>query len=58
MTKRAMPASVTTDKDAKRFRKAVKAYTKDATTSKASAQKTLVDLGIYTKGGKLSSKYK
>ena len=58
MTKAAATASVSTKKDAERFRKAAKAYTKRATKSKKAAQKTLVALGIHTKTGGIAKRYK
>lgn len=51
-------ASVTTRQDANRFRRAARLYAKDATRSKDAARRTLVRLGIYTKKGKLSQRYK
>ncbi len=41
-----------------RFRKAAEDYIKKATASRESARETLVRLGIATKSGNLTSKYK
>jgi|AP95_1055475.scaffolds.fasta_scaffold217782_1 hypothetical protein len=41
----------------KEFDRAAKAWGKEATKSQATARQTLVDLGIYTKSGKLSKNY-
>lgn len=44
-------------RDADRFEKSARKYTKDATSSKRKAQSRLISLGIYTKSGRLSKKY-
>jgi hypothetical protein len=47
------------DKNAfERFKKAAQEYTKNATTSRVKAKNTLVRIGIVTKSGRLSNKYK
>ena len=51
-------ASVLTQADADRFSKQAKAWGRKVTRTKAEAKKTLVDLGIYTKDGKLSKNYR
>ena len=51
-------ASVTTMEDAERFRKAAAKYTVKATRTRDSARKKLIDLGIYTKSGRLSKHYR
>ncbi len=43
---------------AKKFAIAAKKYVAKHTKSQAAAKKALVDFGMYTKSGKLSSKYK
>jgi hypothetical protein len=44
--------------DVKRFDKAAKTFTGKATVSQSTARKTLVDLGINTKSGKLTKRYR
>lgn len=47
------------DKNAlERFKKAAREYTKEATTSPAKARNTLVRVGIITKSGQISKKYR
>lgn len=46
------------EKELPAFRKAAKEFTKKATRSKKAARKVLANSGIYTKSGKLTSKYK
>lgn len=47
------------DRDAlERFKKAAREYTKEATTSPAKARNTLVRVGIITKSGQVSKKYR
>jgi hypothetical protein len=41
-----------------RFRKAAKAFTTRATKHRGAARKVLVDEGIYSKSGKLTSHYR
>jgi hypothetical protein len=41
-----------------RFKKAAAEYTRNATTSRKKARNTLVRLGIITKSGKISTKYR
>jgi hypothetical protein len=41
-----------------RFREAAAEFTKEATRSKESARKALVEAGIYTKSGKLTKNYR
>ena len=55
--KKTVVASVSTQRDADRFRKAALAWGNTATESKKKAAETLVSLGIYTKSGKLTKKY-
>ncbi len=50
-------ASTLTQRDADKFKKSAKKYTKEATTSKRKAQSKLISLGIYTPTGRLSKKY-
>lgn len=50
--------SVNTMEDAERFRKAADDYAAKATRNKNAARKTLIDLGIYTKSGRLSKHYR
>jgi hypothetical protein len=40
------------------FKKAAAAYAMDATTSRTKARNTLVRLGILTKSGRISNKYR
>ena len=51
------PASVSTQADIERFRKAAEAWGKKATRSKKSAKDTLVRLGMLTANGKLTKRY-
>ena len=51
-------ASVMTNEDVERFRRAADAYGKRHTRSKWAARKKLVELGIYTRSGKLTNNYK
>lgn len=44
--------------DVKTFAKAAKTFSGKATASKDTAQKTLIDLGINTKAGKLTKRYR
>lgn len=44
--------------DVKTFAKAAKTFSGKATVSKSAAQKTLIDLGINTKAGKLTKRYR
>ena len=46
------------DKDATKFRRAAKKFTDAATKSEELAKETLEKLGIYTKSGNLSTRYK
>jgi hypothetical protein len=50
-------ASTLTQRDADKFKKSARKYTKEATTSKKKAQTKLISLGIYTPTGRLSKKY-
>lgn len=51
-------AGTTTAKDeVERFRKAAEAYSKRVLRSRETARKALVELGIYTKSGKLTRHY-
>lgn len=51
-------ASVNTREDVERFRKAADAYASRALRSPEAAREALVELGIYTKAGKLTKNYK
>jgi hypothetical protein len=51
-------ATIDTPKDVLRFRKAAKVYVREATTSKKSAHRELMSLGIYTAKGNLTKNYK
>jgi hypothetical protein len=42
----------------RRFRRAAADFTREATRSKESAMKVLVEAGIYTKSGKLAKNYR
>ncbi len=44
--------------EVKTFAKAAKTFSGKATVSESSARKTLVDLGISTKAGKLTKRYR
>jgi hypothetical protein len=41
-----------------RFRKSAAAFVKEATRSRASALKVLVEIGVYNKSGKLKKRYR
>ncbi len=53
-----LKASAVLEKDAAVFRKAVDAYAKKVAKDKKSARAALVKMGIYTKGGNLTTHYK
>lgn len=53
----ATAGSVLSQKDADEFRRAAKKYAKSVTVSKTKARSTLVNLGLYTKSGKLARRY-
>jgi hypothetical protein len=42
----------------KEFKKAVKSYKKEVTSSKEASQKFLIELGIFTNNGRLRKEYK
>lgn len=44
--------------DVKTFAKAAKTFSGKATLTKSAARKTLIDLGISTKAGKLTKRYR
>lgn len=44
--------------EVKRFDKAAKTFTGKATASQSAARKTLINLGINTKSGKLTKRYR
>lgn len=45
-------------KDADKFRKDLADFTKRVTKTKETARQALIDLGIYTKAGKLTKHYR
>lgn len=49
---------VLTQKDADKFEKAAKRYTRKATSSKEAAREALVKLGTHTPTGRLAKNYK
>ncbi|MCK4867070.1 MAG: hypothetical protein KAT39_03390 [Alphaproteobacteria bacterium] len=51
-------ATTSTKEAADRFAVAAKRYASQATRTEKSARKTLVKLGIYTKKGNLTARYK
>jgi len=51
-------ATTSTKEAADRFAVAAKKYASQATRTEKSARKTLVKLGIYTKKGNLTARYK
>jgi len=52
------PADLTSPEAVERFREAAAEFTREATRSRKSAMDTLVNLGIYTKAGKLTKNYR
>lgn len=52
-----IPDPVNSQAAAQRFRKASKAYAKEATQSQEKARQVLIELGIYTPKGKLTKRY-
>jgi hypothetical protein len=52
------PADLSSREAVERFREAAAQFTKQATRSKESAMKTLVDSGIYMESGKLTKNYR
>lgn len=60
LSKRAQVQKLKTASSAevKTFAKAAKTFSGKATVSKSAARKTLVDLGISTKAGKLTKRYR
>jgi hypothetical protein len=55
---KSVPMDLTTPEAVERFRKAAEDFTREALQSKDAALKALVDAGIYTKSGKLATKYR
>lgn len=58
MTAKSNSTGVNTEKAAKEFRAAARSYVATHASNKAKARKTLVDLGIHTKTGRLTKNYK
>lgn len=58
MAKANRATSIATKQEADRFRKAADSYVARAAASKKSARKTLVALGIHTRSGRLTKRYK
>jgi len=58
VAKRNKSEAINTKQGAKEFRAAADRYTKRATKSKAAAREALRSIGIITKSGKLTAKYK
>jgi hypothetical protein len=53
-----IPADLSSREAVERFREAAAEFTKEATRSRESAMKVLVEAGIYTKSGKLTKNYR
>ena len=58
MGKATRAATVSTKRDADRFRKAAATFAKHATASKKRVQETLVELGTHTEKGRIRKQYR